>query len=62
MYIHTHTYTWNQVPFAVEIFVSNTEGVSDTLVFAFETPGGFWTIGWHVPGRNMYVACNMKCI
>ena len=61
------------MPFAVEIFESNTEGgtsitaqiaataqiscpdhvcvwpVSDTLVFAFETPGGFWTIGWHVP-------------
>ena len=38
-----------QVPFAAEIFASRTEGVSDTLVFGFETPGGFWTIGWHVP-------------
>ena len=33
-----------QVPFAVEIFESKTEGVSDTLVFAFETPGGFWFV------------------
>ena len=33
-----------QVPFAVEIFESKTEGVSDTLVFAFETPGGFWLV------------------
>jgi hypothetical protein len=28
----------------VEIFESKTEGVSDTLVFAFETPGGFWLV------------------
>jgi len=40
---------YEQIPFAVEIFESHTDGVSDTLVFAFETPGGFWTIGWHVP-------------
>lgn len=40
---------YEQIPFAVEIFESHTDGVSDTLIFAFETPGGFWTIGWHVP-------------
>jgi hypothetical protein len=28
----------------VEIFESKTEGVSDSLVFAFETPGGFWLV------------------
>lgn len=26
-----------------------SRAVSDSLIFAFETPGGFWTIGWHVP-------------
>ncbi len=28
----------------MEIFESKTEGVSDTLIFAFETPGGFWLV------------------
>mmetsp|Transcript_43413 Transcript_43413/g.67991 ORF Transcript_43413/g.67991 Transcript_43413/m.67991 type:complete len:236 (-) Transcript_43413:30-737(-) len=40
-----------KVPFTQSIFRSNREGMSDTLVFAFATPGGFWTIGWYVPAE-----------
>jgi len=36
------------MPFSAHSFDSNTEGISDTLAFTFETPGGFWTLGWNV--------------
>lgn len=40
-----------KIPFAASVFKSNMEGASDSLVFCFETPGGFWTLAWHVPSE-----------
>uniref|UniRef100_A0A7S0YSB9 Uncharacterized protein n=1 Tax=Hemiselmis tepida TaxID=464990 RepID=A0A7S0YSB9_9CRYP len=40
-----------RMPFSAHSFDSNTDGISDTLAFTFETPGGFWTLGWNVSAQ-----------
>ncbi|EKX40911.1 hypothetical protein GUITHDRAFT_164498 [Guillardia theta CCMP2712] len=40
-----------KVPFLAQAFRTNSDRISDSLVFFFETPGGFWSIGWYVPAE-----------